>query len=148
MADDKPDVPVGMLPRLLGNIQYDIRTKCWLWLGSPHHGYGLVRVGLRKQRKAHRVAYELLVGPVPDGLVLDHLCRRKRCINPAHLEPVTQAENIRRGTSPAALNRLRNDCKLGHPLRALPSGKRYCPTCLSRSQKRYHDKKRAARRAA
>lgn len=70
---------------------------CWLWLGYRGPlGYGRVHVG-RKSLSAHRAAYEAWVGPIPDGLVLDHLCVNPPCVNPAHLEPVTNVENILRG---------------------------------------------------
>jgi hypothetical protein len=72
--------------------------ECWLWLGSTYEGYGSVNVG-SGSRRVHVVAYELAVGPVPNGLVLDHLCRTPACCNPAHLEPVTNQENVRRGKS-------------------------------------------------
>jgi hypothetical protein len=81
---------------------------------------------------------ELLVGPVPDGLVLDHLCRRKHCVNPDHTEPVTQAENIRRSpTTPAARNARMRLCKYGHPLRGknlyiTRAGHRRCRLCNNR----------------
>lgn len=69
---------------------------CWLWTASCNPGgYGIFRDG--KQLVAHRWSYKRLVGPIPEGLQLDHLCRVRSCVNPAHLEPVTQAENIRRG---------------------------------------------------
>lgn len=77
---------------------------CWLWRGShgpASNGYGRIGVGTQRQRRsrlAHRVSYELLVGPIPDGLVLDHLCGVRHCVNPDHLEPVTQKENVRRWT--------------------------------------------------
>jgi hypothetical protein len=72
------------------------RLACWLWLGSTCHGYGQVHLAGRSQR-AHRVAWELLRGSIPTGLVLDHLCETKRCVNPLHLEPVTLALNSSRG---------------------------------------------------
>jgi len=72
---------------------------CWPWLGPLNEtGYGTVWRGGRKL-KAHRVAYELAVGPVPDGLELDHLCRVRACVRPAHLEPVTHRVNLNRARS-------------------------------------------------
>ncbi len=72
-------------------------TGCWLWIGSTNtRGYGRIYVN-GKTRPAHRLCYELLRGSIPPGLHLDHLCRVPCCVNPAHLEPVTCAENIRRG---------------------------------------------------
>lgn len=69
---------------------------CWLWTGPLYsNGYGEFNFDGRN-RRAHRFAYDRLVGPIPDGLELDHLCRVRRCVNPAHLEPVTHEENVRR----------------------------------------------------
>jgi hypothetical protein len=78
--------------------------ECWLWLGRiDTSGYGEYKQYASPGRKhfwrAHRVAYELLVGPIPEGLVIDHLCRVRDCVNPAHMEPVTSAENTRRGSA-------------------------------------------------
>ena len=70
-------------------------TGCWLWTGAQVKGYGRLRFGGRVQ-PAHRVAYEMMVGPIPSGLTLDHLCHVKACVRPSHLEPVTQAENLHR----------------------------------------------------
>lgn len=82
---------------------------CWLWIGSTAgHGYGEFYDGQRKV-PAHRWAYEHFIGPIPDGLQLDHLCRVRPCVNPEHLEPVTQAENIRRGAA------VITHCPQGHP---------------------------------
>lgn len=74
----------------------DASGDCWLWTGAPHLGYGRFSRGRSGATYAHRVAYELLVGPIPDGLTLDHLCWNTLCVNPDHLEPVTRAENTRR----------------------------------------------------
>jgi len=88
---------------------------CWEWDGRKNiGGYGMVH-WKGKRPVVHRVAYELLVGPIPDGLTLDHLCRNPGCCNPAHLEPVTMRENILRGTQIAAQNAAKTHCKRGHP---------------------------------
>lgn len=71
--------------------------SCWLWTGaSIPNGYGTIGVN-QKTQMVHRVAYELTKGKIPGRLYLDHLCRNKLCVNPDHLEPVTNAENVRRG---------------------------------------------------
>lgn len=74
---------------------------CWIWVGVRHFGYGRFMVSTRREAPkcvaAHRFSYERLVGPIPLGLDLDHLCRNRACVNPAHLEPVTRQVNIARG---------------------------------------------------
>ncbi len=76
---------------VVGNV-----CECWEWKSYKYNGYGQVRID-KKLLKAHRVAYELTIGSIPDGLVIDHLCRNPSCVNPWHLEPVTQKENTARG---------------------------------------------------
>lgn len=125
---------------------------CWLWTGRlTEKGYA-GKVGYQGKHYApHRLAYELLTGPIPDGLVLDHLCRVRNCVNPDHLEPVTAEENTRRGTDARWLE----NCPNGHPAplyrRALPSGKNVCVECRRISDKardeRHREKRRAAARA-
>lgn len=91
---------------------------CWLWRGALHRkGYGVVvrRGGVGPDIFAHRAFYEAAKGPVPQGLVLDHLCRVITCVNPDHLEAVTQRENIMRGNGFAATFAKRTHCKCGHP---------------------------------
>jgi hypothetical protein len=121
---------------------------CWIWRGARwSHGYGSFYAGPGRSQRVHRFAYELLVGPVPEGLVLDHLCRVKACVNPAHLEAVTQGENIRR------LNvNYKTHCIHGHPLsgdniRIEPSGKRRCWACRRKWRAEYRARRRAAERA-
>mgnify|MGYP002335908730 CR=1 FL=1 len=88
-------------------------SGCWIWMGTvKEHGYGVIGENYKNIR-AHRLAYEKYRGPIPKGLVLDHLCRVPSCVNPWHLEPVTDAENFARGRHP---NREKTHCKNGHPL--------------------------------
>lgn len=85
---------------------------CWLWRGATNaKGYGVCAMS----DGAHRVAYEWMVGPIADGMEVDHLCRNKQCVNPHHLEPVTSSENVRRAKEhgPFALRRY---CRRGHAL--------------------------------
>lgn len=89
---------------------------CWLWTGaSGQWGYGRFNKGSRTYTASHRYAYEVLIGPIPDGLTLDHLCRNPPCVNPDHLEPVTQRENSLRSESRHAKNARKTRCKRGHP---------------------------------
>lgn len=85
-------------------------TGCWLWMRGACRGYGVLKSN-GVNRGAHSVSYEMLRGPIPDGLELDHLCRQPLCVNPDHLEPVTHAVNMSRG---AIANK--THCKRGHPL--------------------------------
>lgn len=107
--------------------------ECWVWVaGKDWDGYGIFSVGYSSPR-AHRYAYEQLVGPVPAGLELDHLCRNRACVNPAHLDPVTSRVNTLRGESPPSVNAVRVECINGHPL----SADRKCPTCAAHSTRRH-----------
>jgi hypothetical protein len=76
---------------------WDDPYGCWEWTGARCRGYGMATSHTGKTVGAHRYAYQSLIGPIPEGLVLDHLCRNPGCVNPGHLEPVTSAENTRRG---------------------------------------------------
>lgn len=123
---------------------------CWNWIASKHPrgGYGMIYYEGRCQR-AHRVAYQVMVGPVPEGLELDHLCHNPSCINPAHLEPVTHQENMMRGH---LSNRLKTHCKFGHPFdeqNTIPinNGRRMCRTCNNERKRQQRAKASAARAA-
>jgi hypothetical protein len=109
--------------------------SCWLWMGSKdRNGYGQVRIGKRpgKLFYTHRLAYEMLVGLIPSGMVIDHLCKNPACCNPDHLEPVTQRENVRRGRGNGY--RERTHCIRGHEFtpentRRQTNGGRQCISC-------------------
>ena len=123
-----------------------ITDSCWIWLGpKDRQGYGRFRVSPTSNGPAHRYAYELLVGPIPDGLTLDHVyprCQNKACVRPTHLEPVTGAVNYQR------FKATRTHCKRGHEFTPENTyidkiGARQCRKCSAEKQARY----RAARRA-
>lgn len=128
----------------------DRTGRCWIWTGATdRNGYGLwtpprgsgVRMGM-----AHRFAYQSEVGPIPDGLELDHLCRTPSCVNPAHLEPVTHAENMRRYAGS------KTHCPSGHDLNAdnnryvRPNGSYSCRSCnreYARKRQGYYERRAA-----
>lgn len=138
----------------------DITDECWIWTSRIRGGYGRYRVTEREERAAHRVAYEALVGPIPEGMTLDHLCHssdpsciggdacpHRRCVNPDHLEPVTLRDNLLRSNSFVAINAAKTHCAHGHPfagdnLLIVQNGKRTqraCRTCRQiRDLARYH----------
>lgn len=106
---------------------------CWQWMGwTMKNGYGQATMGARKQL-AHRAFYETFVGPIPSGLTLDHLCRHRYCTNPKHLEPVTNRENVLRGTGFSAQHAAKTHCPKGHPYNEANTywygGSRQCRTC-------------------
>lgn len=126
-------------------------NDCWLWTGTlDAQGYGKCDHAGSRGRMAHRVGYELLRGAIPDGLVLDHLCRFRQCVNPWHLEIVTQRENVLRGESPSARYAVKVGCgKPGHPdsfdvVRGLPGKKqnRSCTKCEAERQARYKKRRK------
>jgi hypothetical protein len=104
--------PEPAIDRLRKRIVIDPDTGCHNWTGANTLGYGSIGIsfgGKKQKLSTHRLAYEAERGPIPAGLVLDHLCRNPACCNPDHLEPVTQKENMRRGSFGS-----RTHCKHGH----------------------------------
>jgi len=112
---------------------------CWEWTGTKNGGYGQFSKPLSspgsKMMGAHRYGYERFIGPIPAGLSLDHLCRNRGCVNPAHLEPVSHRENVLRGVGPTAVNAAKTTCPRGHELLGknlflYADGRRECRKCL------------------
>jgi hypothetical protein len=120
------------------------RTEsCWNWTGFiDREGYGHHRRTHDGQRAAHRLAYELWTGPIPAGLTIDHLCRNRRCVNPAHLEAVTIGENIRRSREAT-----KTYCVNGHEFDApnthvRANGHRECRPCMRDRARAYRRRRR------
>lgn len=114
--------------------------ECWPWLGFRHFGYGRFKNPTSQQ--VHRYSYELQVGPIPEGMVIDHLCRNKGCVNPAHMEVVTVRENTLRGNGPSAIHAAKTHCIRGHELTdentyVNSRGWRKCRTCHRMRQASY-----------
>lgn len=118
------------LERFTEKYEINPDTGCWEWTAATNNsGYGMF-----DHQLVHRYAYEAMVGSIPPGLTIDHLCRVRNCVNPAHLEAVTSQVNILRGNTLAAANAAKTECPQGHPLidenilkSKLP--KRACKTC-------------------
>ena len=140
------------------NVSPEPNTGCWLWAGEVQpEGYG--RFTMRHGHvSAHRFAWELFHGPIPEGFHIDHLCRVPSCVNPDHLGPVTCKTNLRRGIGFAAINGDKTHCIRGHEFTEentyLWRGHRHCKQCRQINRpadhkeymKRYHQKRREAQR--
>lgn len=119
-------------------------TPCWVWRGYIRdHGYGVWGKNTPGTREAHRRSYELLVGPIPEGMEVHHKCFNRSCVNPEHLELLSHLENCRQSRSVGEENRRKTHCKHGHPfddentlLRVGPSGQRWrvCKKCRAHNE--------------
>ena len=131
----------GPLPPLRPDL-----GRCWRWTGTVNRkGYGTWRCAKRRMG-AHRWAHELFIGPIPHGLIIDHLCRNPSCVRPSHLEPVTYAENVERGRKKSDVTH----CPHGHPYAGhnliIRNGWRFCRACKNAdARRRYHRSKECAR---
>lgn len=119
--------------RFWGKVNFD-GDGCWRWTGAVQTGgYGHLYID-HVHFYSHRLSYEWLVGPIPEALVLDHLCRVRNCVNPCHLEPVTQRDNVLRSSSPASLQAQQTHCIRGHAFdekNTYWEKRRYARKCLA-----------------
>jgi len=131
-------------PRLPARFWAKVRvldSGCWEWVAARDtYGYGQYSPVHDKPVGAHRFAYERLIGPIPPPLVTDHLCRNRACVNPEHIQPVTNRENTLRGIGPSAINAVKTHCIQGHAFDDtntwIHRGTRWCRTCGRESTRR------------
>lgn len=146
---------IPLIDRLMERV--DAEGDCWIWIGRiGPNGYGIFSADGQGRRgkpsvMAHRMVWGELVDDIPDGLELDHLCRNRPCVNPDHLEPVTRAENIRRGIA-ATLKRAKKTCVQGHAFTPEntfvdKNGWRGCRECRRAASLRYAHKRRGTPKA-
>lgn len=125
-------------------VDFDGPNGCWIWTACVDKlGYGVQWDGeLGKHQRAHRSVWRYFVGPIPEGLTIDHLCRNRACVNPDHLEPVTLKVNVLRGNNPAAINARKTHCFRGHTYDSWQHRGRHrsCTACRSirDHQRRFH----------
>jgi hypothetical protein len=142
---------VTTLPERLAR-RISVTSDCWLWVGYRNaDGYGITSHRNRTW-KAHRLIYTMLVAPIPDGLTIDHLCRQRCCVNPAHMEPVPFATNSARGNTINARNGAKTHCPQGHEYTEAntyievrgTTRKRNCRTCKNTRRLAAYYRNRAA----
>lgn len=149
---------LGRDAAFLARVDKRSPEACWPWTGTLKAGYGRFLLRKGKRVPAHRWAYERFVGPIPDGLTIDHLCHdpwlcaggercpHRRCVNPAHLAPATDADNTLRGNSPSAVNARKIQCDHGHDFTPentrTRDGHRECLTCMRLRNQRQTEARR------
>ena len=139
--DYPSEVDAKTLDRLFDKVNVGLPSECWEWNAAKSRGYGMFTFDGKKY-SAHRFMYSLINGGVDKNMVLDHLCRNTACVNPFHLEEVSNRENVLRGEINGNANK--TECKHGHPFDETNTyitseGKRHCRTChRERELKRYH----------
>jgi hypothetical protein len=139
---------VSMIKRFTAKYAVNKATGCWEWQAAKTGGgYGLFWLE-KTFHLAHRVAYEVLIGPIPEGLTIDHICKNPGCVNPSHMEPVTQGENLRRSESWSGQNMRKTHCPQGHPyegdnLKLTKEGFRQCRICTREKTKAWQQTQEA-----
>ena len=133
---------VNAVDRFEKYVSPEPMSGCWLWIGTASNGYGRFWTGIR-QVQAHRFSYEQANGSIPVGLVVDHLCRNPSCVNPTHLEAVSNRENVLRGIGLPAIAIKKTACPRGHEysgenLTRTKMGHRVCLTCTAARARRYY----------
>jgi hypothetical protein len=143
-----------LVKRFWAKVDRGNPSECWEWIAyRDRHGYGRFNID-RIPELAHRVSYRLLQGEIPNGMTLDHLCRNRACVNPAHLEPVSRGENVLRGMSGPAQNARKTHCKYGHAFTPentyrMADGRRVCIACRRRnSREKSRERRRRLQEAA
>lgn len=133
---------IELSPRIVAKIAFG---DCWEWTGARSDGYGHIR-SAGAVRLAHRVVWETLVGPVPEGMELDHLCRNRGCVNPDHMQVVTHRTNGLRGYGAAGQHARKALCPRGHPYDMIVKNggrtARGCLRCQAAKTRRYAAKKK------
>lgn len=146
-------LPPEVVEAFWSKVDIQDRSECWHWAGILNQGYGVFWMPGRKRIRAHRLAFELVRGELPGGLVTDHLCRNRKCVNPYHVELVTNKENVLRGVGITAQNKAKTHCKNGHEFtpentvactRAGGGASRECRICRIEKTRRWRAKKSSA----
>jgi hypothetical protein len=137
-----------VMERFMRKVSIVPITGCWMWTGAMYENGYAAFCAAKGTTTGHRVAHELFKGPIAPGLTIDHLCRHRWCVNPSHLEAVTQAVNNSRSDGPTAVNGRKTSCHRGHPFDEentyrKPDGRRNCRLCHCIEAKAFRQRQRA-----